>query len=65
MVDRRTGETIGRVTACRTTAAAPDCWMVGESADSLRAQAICVEIDPARKRIAVELPEGLKDLNRP
>jgi len=24
-----------------------------------------VEIDPAAKRIAVELPEGLKDLNRP
>ena len=23
------------------------------------------EIDPARKRITVELPEGLKDLNRP
>jgi hypothetical protein len=23
-----------------------------------------VEIDPAAKRIAVELPEGLKDLNR-
>ena len=29
------------------------------------ARSICVEIDPAAKRIAVELPEGLKDLNRP
>jgi ribosomal 30S subunit maturation factor RimM len=28
------------------------------------ARSICVEIDPAAKRIAVELPEGLKDLNR-
>ena len=28
-------------------------------------RAICVEIEPARRRIAVELPEGLKDLNRP
>jgi 16S rRNA processing protein RimM len=28
------------------------------------ARAICVEIDPAAKRIAVELPPGLKDLNR-
>ena len=27
-------------------------------------RAICVEIDPAAKRIAVELPPGLKDLNR-
>jgi 16S rRNA processing protein RimM len=29
------------------------------------ARSICVEIDPAARRIAVELPEGLKDLNRP
>ena len=29
------------------------------------ARSICVEIDPAAKRIVVELPEGLKDLNRP
>jgi 16S rRNA processing protein RimM len=29
------------------------------------ARAICVEIDPAAKRIAVELPAGLRDLNRP
>ncbi len=28
------------------------------------ARSICVEIDPAARRIAVELPEGLKDLNR-
>jgi len=26
---------------------------------------ICVEIDPSARRIAVELPEGLRDLNRP
>ena len=29
------------------------------------ARSICVEIDPAARRIAVELPPGLKDLNRP
>jgi len=29
------------------------------------ARSICVEIDPAARRIAVELPEGLEDLNRP
>ncbi len=28
------------------------------------ARAICVEIDPAARRIAVELPPGLKELNR-
>jgi 16S rRNA processing protein RimM len=28
------------------------------------ARSICKEIDPAARRIAVELPEGLKDLNR-
>lgn len=28
------------------------------------ARSICVEIDPAAKRIAVELPQGLKDINR-
>jgi len=29
------------------------------------AQAICVEVDTHAKRILVDLPEGLKDLNRP
>jgi 16S rRNA processing protein RimM len=28
------------------------------------ARAICVEIDPAAKRIAVNLPAGLQELNR-
>ena len=28
------------------------------------ARSICVSIDPAAKRIIVELPEGLEDLNR-
>jgi 16S rRNA processing protein RimM len=63
VVDRRTGEAMGRVTA----------WDDGGGAGLLViddhlmipfARSICVEIDPAAKRIAVELPEGLKDLNR-
>jgi ribosomal 30S subunit maturation factor RimM len=29
------------------------------------ARSICLEIDMARRRIVVDLPEGLKDLNRP
>jgi 16S rRNA processing protein RimM len=64
VVDKRTGESMGRVTA----------WDEGGGAGLLVvdnnllipfARSICVEIDPAAKRIAVELPEGLKDLNRP
>ena len=64
VVDRRTGESIGRVTA----------WDDGGGSGLLVvdgnllvpfARSICVEIDPAAKRIVVELPEGLKDLNRP
>jgi 16S rRNA processing protein RimM len=64
VVDRRTGESIGRVTA----------WDDGGGSGLLVvdgnllvpfARSICVSIDPAAKRIAVELPEGLKDLNRP
>jgi 16S rRNA processing protein RimM len=63
VVDRRTGQTMGRVTA----------WDDGGGSGLLVvddhllvpfARSICVEIDPAAKRIAVELPEGLKDLNR-
>jgi 16S rRNA processing protein RimM len=64
VVDHRTGESIGRVTA----------WDDGGGSGLLVvddhllvpfARSICVAIDPAAKRIAVELPEGLKDLNRP
>lgn len=64
VVDRRTGESLGHVTA----------WDDGGGTGLLVvegnlllpfARSICVEIDPAAKRIAVELPEGLKDLNRP
>ena len=63
VVDRRTGESIGRVTA----------WDDGGGSGLLVvdhhllvpfARSICVSIDPAAKRILVELPEGLKDLNR-
>jgi 16S rRNA processing protein RimM len=64
VVDKGTGESMGRVTA----------WDEGGGSGLLVvdggllipfARSICVEIDPAGKRIAVELPEGLKDLNRP
>jgi 16S rRNA processing protein RimM len=62
VVDRRTGRSLGRVSA----------WQDGGGAGVLAvgdllipfARAICVEIDPAARRIAVELPEGLEDLYR-
>ena len=64
VIDRHTGTCLGRVTR----------WDEGGSSGLLVvegnllipfARSICVEIDPAAKRIAVDLPEGLKDLNRP
>ncbi len=63
VVDRGTGERLGRVTG----------WHDGGGAGLLEidgdwlipfARSICVEIDPAAGRVAVELPEGLKDVNR-
>ncbi len=63
VVDRRTGKSLGIVRE----------WQDGGGAGVLAvgsllipfARSICVEIDPAARRIAVELPEGLEDLNRP
>lgn len=64
VVDRRSGESLGRVAA----------WQDGGGAGLLElesgllipfARAICVEIDPARRRIAVELPAGLQEATRP
>jgi len=63
VVDRRTGETIGRVSDWQDSGG-PGCLVVDGELLIPFARAICVEIDPANKRIAVELPEGLKDLNR-
>ena len=62
VVDRRSGESLGRVTG----------WEDGGGSGLLAVgdllipfvRAICVEIDLAARRITVELPEGLKDLNR-
>jgi 16S rRNA processing protein RimM len=63
VVDRRTGQSLGKVSG----------WEDGGGTGLLVvdggllipfARSICVEIDPAARRIAVDLPEGLKDLNR-
>jgi 16S rRNA processing protein RimM len=62
VVERRTGELLGKVTdvddSGRTVL-----LVVGEGLLIPFARSICVEIDPVTRRIAVELPEGLKGLN--
>jgi 16S rRNA processing protein RimM len=63
VVDRRTGESLGRVTAWDDGGGSGLLVVNGDLLVPF-ARSICVEIDPAAKRIAVELPEGLKDLNR-
>ncbi len=63
VVDRPTGESLGRVTGWEE-AGGSGLLAIGDLLIPF-ARSICVEINPAEKRIAVELPEGLKDLNRP
>ena len=62
VVDRRTGESLGRVTGW-DDGGGSGLLMVGDLMIPF-ARNICVEINPAARRIAVDLPEGLKDLNR-
>ena len=64
VLERSTGERLGRVTAFDDSGGAGTLVVDGDLLIPF-ARAICVEIDPAARRIAVELPEGLKDLNRP
>jgi 16S rRNA processing protein RimM len=63
VVERRTGESLGRVSRWEEGGGA-GLLVVGEDLMIPFARAICVSIDPAARRIAVELPEGLRDLNR-
>jgi ribosomal 30S subunit maturation factor RimM len=63
VVDRRSGQPLGRVTGWQDAGGSglleiDNDWLIPF------ARAICVDIDPAAKRVTVELPEGLKDLNR-
>jgi len=62
VVNRRTGESLGKVSAW-DDGGGSGLLVVGELLIPF-ARSICVEINPAERRIAVELPEGLKDLNR-
>jgi 16S rRNA processing protein RimM len=63
VVERSTGESLGRVV---DWADAGSGLLVLESGALIPfARSICVEIDPAGKKILVELPAGLKELNAP
>jgi 16S rRNA processing protein RimM len=64
VVDRRTGESLGHVLEWEDSGGSGMLVLEGGMLIPF-ARHICVEIDIAAKRIAVELPEGLKDLNRP
>jgi 16S rRNA processing protein RimM len=63
VIDRRTGETLGSVSGWQDGGGS-GLLVVGDGLLIPFARSICVEIDPQAKRISVELPEGLKDLNR-
>jgi 16S rRNA processing protein RimM len=63
VVDRRTGQSLGRVV---DWVEAGSGLLVLESGGLIPfARSICVTIDAPHKRIEVELPEGLKELNSP
>ena len=62
VVDRSTGRSLGVVTGY-DDGGGPGLLEVGKSLLVPFARSICVVIDVAAKRIEVELPEGLKELN--
>jgi 16S rRNA processing protein RimM len=62
VIDRRSGRSLGRVSAL-DDGGGTGLLVVGNLLIPF-ARSICVEIEPAARRIAVELPEGLEELNR-
>lgn len=64
VVDRPTGRELGHVVALRETGG-PALLELNGGLLIPFVRAICVEIDAAAKRIVVELPEGLEELNAP
>lgn len=63
VVERATGQSLGVVTGW-DDGGASGLLVVGEDLLIPFVRSICVGIDTAARRIEVELPEGLKDLNR-
>ena len=64
VVERATGEVVGTVTAW-DDGGGSGLLVVNDDLLVPFARKICVEINPAEKRITVELPAGLRDLNQP
>lgn len=66
VVERLSGKLLGVVTGWQEFGAAPllevETGAGGEPLQVPFARSICVEIDPAGRRILVDLPEGLKEL---
>lgn len=62
VVERGTGKSLGKVTGWEDSGG-PGLLVVEGGLLIPFARSICVEIDPGARRITVELPEGLKDLN--
>jgi ribosomal 30S subunit maturation factor RimM len=63
VVERTTGEPLGQVTGF-DDGGPSGLLHVGKDLLIPFARSICVAIDTAARRIEVELPEGLRDLNR-
>ena len=67
VIERATGTSLGQVTAW-DDGGGSGLLVVGNGDDALLipfSRKICVEINPAERRITVDLPEGLRDINRP
>lgn len=63
VLDRSTGQSIGAVTGWQD-AGGTGLLEIGEKLLIPFARSICVNIDVAARRILVELPSGLKDINQ-
>jgi 16S rRNA processing protein RimM len=63
VLDRASGSELGRVSAFDESGGT-GLLVVGQSLMIPFVRAICTEIDTAARKIVVDLPEGLKDLNR-
>jgi 16S rRNA processing protein RimM len=67
VIERATGARVGRVRKWQEAGGPALLEVEGVNGEEILvpfASAICVEIDVERRRILVDLPEGLKDLNR-
>lgn len=66
LIDRATGKSLGRVTGWQECGGPPLLVAGGPEGEFLVpfAASICVGIEPERGRIVVDLPDGLKDLDR-